>query len=57
MRRIFNKRGQSTLEYVIVLTAIVAAVIAAATTIKSKVTSSFTHAANEMDDAVKKITY
>lgn len=57
MRRIFNKKGQSTLEYVIVLTAIIAAVIAAATTIRSKVTSSLDHVAAEMDEAVSKIDY
>ncbi len=57
MRRIFSKKGQSTLEYVIVLTAIVAAVIAAASTIKTKVTSSFTHAAGEMEDAVEEISF
>lgn len=57
MRRIFSKKGQSTLEYVIVLTAIVAAVIAAASVIKTKVTSSFEHAAGEMDEAVAKIDY
>lgn len=33
MRRLFNKKGQSTLEYVIIWTAIIAAILVAANTV------------------------
>ena len=53
-----KRRAQSTLEYVIILTAIVAAIIFAATKfIKPKVESSMSHVATEMDNAVGKIKY
>jgi len=53
-----GKRGQSTLEYVIVLTAIIAVVIAFASTfLKQRVQSSLEHVATQMDDQVGRIQY
>ncbi len=57
MRRLLNRRGQSTLEYVVILTAIIAAVILAVPKIKQAVQGSFEHAADEMEVQVKKIDY
>ena len=57
MRRLLNRRGQSTLEYVVILTAIIAAVILAVPKIKQAVQGSFEHAADEMETQVKKIDY
>lgn len=58
MRRLLkNREGQSTLEYVVVLTAIIAAVVLAVPTIKQKVQASFEHAAGEMEEQVNKIDY
>ncbi len=57
MRRIFYRNGQSTLEYVIVLTAIIAGIILAAPTIKEKVQGAFEHASSEMEEQVEKIDY
>ncbi|UCB56770.1 MAG: hypothetical protein JSV30_06150 [Candidatus Omnitrophota bacterium] len=51
MRRLL-KRGQSVLEYVLVLSAIVAAILAVASTIKGNVKSSVEHAAGEMYDVI-----
>lgn len=53
MRR---RRGQSTLEYVLVLTAIIAVVVVfAAGFLRSKVESSMNHVANQMEKQVQKI--
>ena len=57
MRRLLHKKGQSTLEYVIVLTAIIAAIILAVPAIKQKVQNAFEHAADEMEEAVEEIDY
>ncbi len=52
------RNGQSTLEDVIILTAIVAAIIFAATRfIKPKVENSLEHVSNEMENAVNRINY
>jgi uncharacterized protein (UPF0333 family) len=52
------KRGQSTLEYVIVFTAIVAAIIIFANTVmKQKVQSSLEDTADKMESQVKKIDF
>lgn len=56
MRR--NRKAQSTLEYVIVLAAIIAAVIIFATgTFTTKINSSLEHVANEMQNVVQRIDY
>ena len=53
-----RKRGRSTLEYVIILTAIVAGIIYAATKfVKPKVQESLQHVSEEMKGAVDKIEY
>ncbi len=57
MRWLRKSRGQSTLEYVIVLTAIVAAVIAATPVIREKVQGVFEHATDEMGQQVEKLDY
>lgn len=51
-----RKKGQSTLEYVIILTAIVAGILFAAVTfLKPKVESSMSHIANEMEAGVNRL--
>jgi len=53
-----KRKGQSTLEYVLVLTAIIGAIIVAATKfIKPKVESSLEHVSNAMETEVKKISF
>ncbi|UCB56771.1 MAG: hypothetical protein JSV30_06155 [Candidatus Omnitrophota bacterium] len=51
MRRL-NKRGQSILEYVIILTAIIAGIILATPEVKTKVTDLLTRAGNRMQTEV-----
>lgn len=54
----FTKKGQSTLEYVLVLTAIIAAIVFATTQfIKPKVESSLQHVATEMEEEVNRIDF
>ena len=51
-----KQRGQSTLEYVIVLTAIIAVVITfAAVFLRSKVQNSLEHVGTQMEKGVQKI--
>jgi len=51
-----KKKGQSTLEYVIILTAIIAAIVfAAATFLKPKVESSYGHVSNQMEQGVQQL--
>jgi len=51
-----NRKGQSILEYVIVFTAIIAAIIVFAyNVLKPKVGSSLGHVATKMEEQVKKI--
>ncbi|HLD82481.1 MAG TPA: hypothetical protein VI976_00840 [Candidatus Omnitrophota bacterium] len=53
-----KRRAQSTLEYVLVLTAIIAAIIVGAMKfVKPKVESSLEHVSSEMENAVNKIKY
>jgi uncharacterized protein (UPF0333 family) len=52
----FRRKGQSTLEYVLVLTAIIAAIILAASKfVKPKVEGSLDHVTQQMEKQVKKI--
>ncbi|MFZ2604036.1 MAG: hypothetical protein WBI28_03000 [Candidatus Omnitrophota bacterium] len=52
------KKGQSTLEYVIIITAIVAGIIFAATTfLKPRVQNALDHATSEMESGVEKINF
>ncbi|MDP2905739.1 MAG: hypothetical protein Q8O22_05500 [Candidatus Omnitrophota bacterium] len=54
----FRKKGQSTLEYVLILTAIIGAIIVAATTfVKPRVEESLNHVTQEMKDQVEKIQF
>jgi uncharacterized protein (UPF0333 family) len=53
-----RKKAQSTLEYILVFTAIIAAIIFAATKfIQPRVQSSLDHVANEMEEGVKRINF
>lgn len=53
-----KNKGQSTLEYVIILTAIVAGIIIAANmAVGPKVSSSLEHVSGQMEKAVQKINY
>ncbi|MCX5711210.1 MAG: class III signal peptide-containing protein [Candidatus Omnitrophica bacterium] len=49
----FKRKGQSTLEYVIILTAIVAAVIIASKMVGGKVESSLNAVSTKMDTKVQ----
>ncbi len=52
------RKGQSTLEYVIILTAIIGVVIVfAGGVLKNKTKSSLEHVANEMDNQTQRITF
>ena len=52
----FKKKGQSTLEYVIILTAIIAAIVfAAATFLKPRVESSLDHVSDQMQQGVQQL--
>ncbi len=55
---VLSKRAQSTLEYVIVLTAIIAVVIAfAAGVLRSNVKTSLEHVGNQMQDQVNRVSF
>jgi len=51
MRRL-GRRGQSVLEYVLILTAIIAGVVLASGAIKSRIDETLTHAGGEIEEAV-----
>ncbi len=54
----FRSKGQSTLEYVLVLTAIIAGIVFAATRfVKPRVESSLDHVTQEMNTQVNKIKF
>lgn len=54
----FRKKGQSTLEYVIVLTAIIAVVVAfAAGFLRNRMGNSLEHVASEMEEQVNRIDF
>ncbi|MBU1869556.1 MAG: class III signal peptide-containing protein [Candidatus Omnitrophica bacterium] len=53
-----RKKGQSTLEYIIIFTVVVAAVLWAANkAIRGKMMNIFSHTANETEAAVKHIDF
>jgi Flp pilus assembly pilin Flp len=53
-----NKKGQSTLEYVIVLAAIIAAIIVFATgTFKNRLSNSLDDVSNQMQNVIGRIRY
>jgi hypothetical protein len=53
-----NKKGQSVLEYVIILTAVVAVIIIFANGfLRTRVQNSLEHASTEMEDQVNKISF
>jgi len=52
----FAKKGQSTLEYVLVLTAIIAAIVVVAMSVlRPRVNDSMTYVADQMNTAVHRI--
>jgi len=53
-----NKKGQSVLEYVIILTAVVAVIIIFANVfLRQRVQNSLEHAGTQMENEVNKITF
>lgn len=53
-----KRKGQSTLEYVIILTAIIAGIIVAAQTfLKPKLEDSLDHATTQMQQGVERIQF
>ena len=55
---LMSKKAQSTLEYIIIFTAIVGAILLAANTfIKPKMESILEHVATEAETAVKHVTF
>ena len=53
----FNKKAQSTLEYVLILTAVIAAIIVAAKVLNTKVNTNMQHVATQMENEVTKIKF
>jgi len=53
----FKQKGQSTLEYVIILTAVIAAVLIGARYLGQRVNDSMTHAGDEMQSGVERIHF
>ncbi|MDP2940614.1 MAG: hypothetical protein Q8O13_11195 [Candidatus Omnitrophota bacterium] len=57
-KRYRAEKGQSTLEYIVIVAVIIGAVIIFATsTLKPKVGESLNHVANQMEVVVNRITY
>ena len=52
-----NKKAQSTLEYVIVFTVVLAAILLAGPAIRSSVQNLLTHAASQAETAVQRIQF
>lgn len=53
-----KRKGQSTLEYVIILTAIIAAIVfAAATMLKPRIESGMNHVSQEMESGMNVIHF
>lgn len=53
-----KKKGQSTLEYVIILTAIIAAIVfAAAQFLKPRLESGLNHVTSEMEDGLNVVSF
>lgn len=52
-----RRRGQSTLEYVIILAAVVGAIIAVAAAFKPKLTGTYDTLGNKMQDKVNEINF
>lgn len=51
------KKAQSTLEYVIILTAIVGAIVLVATALKPKVQGSYDTLGNKMQDKIDQVDF
>jgi len=51
------RKGQSTLEYVIILAAVVGAIIAIGATLKTKMTDSYATLGNTMGSKVTSVTF
>lgn len=52
-----SRNGQSTLEYVIILAAVVGAIIAIGAALKTKMSSSFGTLTNTMGDKVSSVSF
>jgi Flp pilus assembly pilin Flp len=55
--KMVNRKGQSTLEYVLILTAIIGAVVLASKMVGTKVQNSLEHVSNEMESQVGRIHF
>jgi Flp pilus assembly pilin Flp len=51
------RKGQSTLEYVIILAAVVGAIIAVGILLKPKLTTSYDNLGTKMQDKVNQVTF
>jgi Flp pilus assembly pilin Flp len=51
------RKGQSTLEYVIILAAVIGAIIAVGVLLKPKLTTSYDNLSTKMQDKVGEVTF
>jgi Flp pilus assembly pilin Flp len=51
------RKGQSTLEYVIILAAVVGAIIAVGVLLKPRITNSYDNLGGKMEDKVDEVTF
>ncbi len=54
MKQRVSKRGQSIVEYLIILAGIIAAILVVKTMLQNKVQSSYNHLGNQMEAAINK---
>ncbi len=54
MRRVISKKGQSIVEYLIILAGIIAAILVVKTMLQNKVQGSYNHLGNQMESAINK---
>jgi len=52
-----SRRGQSTLEYVIILTAVIGAIILVANMLKPKLSSTYNNLTDKMSDKVDTVSF
>lgn len=52
-----SRKGQSTLEYVIILAAVVGAIIAIGATLKGKMTTSYANLGTTMGDKISNVKF
>lgn len=52
-----TRRGQSTLEYVIILAAVIGAIIVVASVLRPKIQNSYDNLGNKMQDKVNEVNF